>query len=52
MSNLTGIRIEYLAFLNIFYEIQKGCTSIVAENTAGEVYHARSVHFALLRLQF
>jgi len=33
---------------NIFYEIFTACTSIVAEDDAGKLYHARNLDFGLL----
>ncbi|KAI1718773.1 linear amide c-N hydrolase, choloylglycine hydrolase family domain-containing protein [Ditylenchus destructor] len=48
IAEATGISIADLAMLNIFYEISRFCTSIVAENGNGELYHARNLDFGQL----
>ncbi|KAF8360610.1 hypothetical protein PRIPAC_87533 [Pristionchus pacificus] len=41
LSDLTGIQLEQLTLLNLFYEISKACTSIVAIDHGGKVIHGR-----------
>ncbi|KAI1730429.1 beta subunit of n-acylethanolamine-hydrolyzing acid amidase domain-containing protein [Ditylenchus destructor] len=48
IAEATGISVADLAMLNIFYEISRFCTSIVAENGNGELYHARNLDFGQL----
>lgn len=36
-----------IVLYNIFYEIFTVCTSIVAEDTQGKLYHARNLDFGL-----
>ena len=45
MADASGVSIEELTLLNLFYEISKGCTSIVAEDPNGIIYHARNQDF-------
>ncbi|KAE9547755.1 hypothetical protein FO519_009036, partial [Halicephalobus sp. NKZ332] len=45
MADASGVSIEELTLLNLFYEISKGCTSIVAEDSNGIIYHARNQDF-------
>uniref|UniRef100_A0A914ECW2 ceramidase n=1 Tax=Acrobeloides nanus TaxID=290746 RepID=A0A914ECW2_9BILA len=45
LANVTGLPIQQLTLLNLFYEISKGCTSIVAEDPTGRIYHARNQDF-------
>ncbi|KAL4230413.1 N-acylsphingosine amidohydrolase (acid ceramidase) [Mactra antiquata] len=47
ISNVTGIELGEVILYNIFYEIFTVCTSVIAENTAGELYHARNLDFGL-----
>jgi hypothetical protein len=41
MAQITGLPIEEIFILNLFYEISAACTSIVAQDPNGHVYHAR-----------
>lgn len=47
ISNMTGIPLGEVTLYNIFYEIFTVCTSIVAEDTNGVLYHARNLDFGL-----
>ncbi|GMR59016.1 hypothetical protein PMAYCL1PPCAC_29211 [Pristionchus mayeri] len=47
MADLTGIRLEELTLLNLFYEIAKACTSLVAIDVNGKVFHGRNLDFGL-----
>ncbi|GMT10578.1 hypothetical protein PFISCL1PPCAC_1875, partial [Pristionchus fissidentatus] len=47
MADLTGIQIEKLTLLNLFYEIAKACTSLVAMDEQGKVFHGRNLDFGL-----
>lgn len=47
MSNATGIELGELVFFNIFYELFTICTSIVAQDDQGNMYHARNLDFGL-----
>lgn len=43
----TGIDPAAVVLYNIAYELEGGCTSIVAENTNNEIFHARNLDFGL-----
>ncbi|XP_045202882.2 acid ceramidase-like [Mercenaria mercenaria] len=47
MANATGIFVGELFVYNIFYELFTVCTSIVAQDPAGKMYHARNLDFGL-----
>eukprot|EP00056_Hartaetosiga_gracilis_P014147 m.239843 g.239843 ORF g.239843 m.239843 type:complete len:395 (-) comp14124_c0_seq1:316-1500(-) len=47
IANATGIDIGALIFYNVAYEIEGGCTSIIAQNEEGNVFHARNLDFGL-----
>uniref|UniRef100_A0A4W3J6G5 Acid ceramidase n=1 Tax=Callorhinchus milii TaxID=7868 RepID=A0A4W3J6G5_CALMI len=40
-------KVEVFMFFNVFYEIFTVCTSLVAEDTTGKLYHARNLDFGL-----
>jgi len=48
MAEASGISIEDLTMMNLFYELSRFCTSIVAYNTKGEMYHGRNLDFGQL----
>ncbi|XP_013386207.1 acid ceramidase-like [Lingula anatina] len=48
ISKATGIPLGEVLMYNIFYEMFSMCTSIVAEDPAGKLYHARNLDFGLL----
>ncbi|GMR34625.1 hypothetical protein PMAYCL1PPCAC_04820, partial [Pristionchus mayeri] len=48
LADLTGIQVEQLTLLNLFYELSKACTSIVAMDHNGKVFHARNQDFGFL----
>ncbi|GMS81020.1 hypothetical protein PENTCL1PPCAC_3195, partial [Pristionchus entomophagus] len=41
MADLTGIPVEQLTLLNLFYEVDKACTSLIAIDHNGKTYHGR-----------
>jgi acid ceramidase len=45
IANATGISIGEITLMNLFYEVSKGCTSIVAQDPNGVLYHARNQDF-------
>ncbi|PAA81828.1 hypothetical protein BOX15_Mlig012925g5, partial [Macrostomum lignano] len=47
IANMTGIPLGEVTLYNIFYEIFTVCTSIVAEDQKGVLYHARNLDFGL-----
>jgi acid ceramidase len=47
ISNVTGVPLGEIVLYNIFYEIFTVCTSIVAEDPQGKLYHARNLDFGL-----
>ncbi|XP_052276842.1 acid ceramidase-like isoform X2 [Dreissena polymorpha] len=47
ISKATGLEIGEVTLYNIFYEIFTVCTSIIAEDANGTVYHARNLDFGL-----
>ncbi|KAI1705710.1 linear amide c-N hydrolase, choloylglycine hydrolase family domain-containing protein [Ditylenchus destructor] len=48
IAEATGVSVGDLAMLNIFYELSRFCTSIVAEADDGRLYHARNLDFGQL----
>ncbi|XP_067386641.1 acid ceramidase [Emydura macquarii macquarii] len=47
IANVSGIPLGEIIVFNIFYEIFTVCTSIVAEDKTGKLYHARNLDFGL-----
>jgi len=47
ISNVTGVPLGEIVLYNIFYEVFTVCTSIVAEDESGKLYHARNLDFGL-----
>lgn len=47
ISKATGIDLGLLVIVNIAYEIEGVCTSIVAQDESGNLYHARNLDFGL-----
>ncbi|CAE7381010.1 Asah1, partial [Symbiodinium necroappetens] len=47
IANATGISEEEILFVNMMYEIEGGCTSIVAQDADGHVVHGRNLDFGL-----
>jgi acid ceramidase len=47
ISEATGIPLGEIVIYNIFYEIFTVCTSIVAQDPNGKIYHARNLDFGL-----
>jgi len=47
LSKASGIAIGEVLLYNIFYEVFTVCTSIVAEDKKGKLYHARNLDFGL-----
>ena len=47
IANVTGIPMGEIVLYNIFYEIFTVCTSIVAADPQGKLYHARNLDFGL-----
>jgi acid ceramidase len=47
IANATDIPLGRIVLYNVFYEIFTVCTSIVAQDTRGELYHARNLDFGL-----
>ncbi len=47
IANKTGIPLGEVVLYNIFYEVFTVCTSIVAQDTKGQLYHARNLDFGL-----
>uniref|UniRef100_A0A914CUA6 Acid ceramidase n=1 Tax=Acrobeloides nanus TaxID=290746 RepID=A0A914CUA6_9BILA len=48
MANASGLQLGEIVIYNIFYEIFTVCTSIVANDDNGHIYHARNLDFGLL----
>lgn len=42
-----GIPVGAAVLLNIFYEIEAGCTSIVSQDKQGNIIHGRNLDFSL-----
>lgn len=47
ISAATGIDLGLIVLYNIAYEIEGGCTSIVAQDTKGNLIHGRNLDFGL-----
>jgi len=47
IANTTGVPLGEIVLYNIFYEVFTVCTSIVAEDEQGKLYHARNLDFGL-----
>lgn len=47
LSNITGLPLGEVVLYNVFYEFFTLCTSVVAQDTNGEIYHARNLDFGL-----
>jgi len=47
LSDLSGMPVGEVVLYNLFYEFFTVCTSIVAEDANGEIYHARNLDFGL-----
>lgn len=47
IAHATGLNLGEIVLYNIFYEIFTVCTSIVAEDSSGMLYHARNLDFGL-----
>merc|ERR1712072_126034 len=45
MAAATGVNVSDLAILNMAYEITGGCTSIVAQDANGKIFHGRNLDF-------
>jgi len=48
--SLANIPLAKGAMLQFFYEIEAGCTSIVAQDPQGKIYHARNLDFELSQI--
>ncbi|OWF55629.1 acid ceramidase-like [Mizuhopecten yessoensis] len=47
IANVTGLELGEIVFFNVFYEFFTVCTSIVAQDSTGKLYHARNLDFGL-----
>lgn len=47
ISAVSGIPLGEITLFNIFYEVFTVCTSVVAEDFNGNIYHARNLDFGL-----
>lgn len=47
IAKSTGLPVTYIFVYNIMYELMGLCTSIVAEDADGHIYHARNLDFGL-----
>lgn len=47
MSEISGIPFGELVLYNVFYELFTVCTSIIAQDPNGVLYHARNLDFGL-----
>jgi len=47
LAEVTGVPLGEIVLYNIFYEVFTVCTSIVAEDPTGKLYHARNLDFGL-----
>uniref|UniRef100_A0A2C9JL22 Acid ceramidase n=1 Tax=Biomphalaria glabrata TaxID=6526 RepID=A0A2C9JL22_BIOGL len=47
IANAVGMNLGEMVLYNLFYEFFTVCTSIVAEDSLGQLYHARNLDFGL-----
>ncbi|XP_065127838.1 N-acylsphingosine amidohydrolase (acid ceramidase) 1a isoform X1 [Paramisgurnus dabryanus] len=47
IAAVSGVPLGEIALFNIFYEVFTVCTSLVAEDPKGNIYHARNLDFGL-----
>lgn len=47
ISKATGIDLGRLVLMNVAYELEGVCTSIVAQDAQGNLFHARNLDFGL-----
>ncbi|XP_060074170.1 acid ceramidase-like [Ylistrum balloti] len=47
IANVTGLKLGEIVFFNVFYEFFTVCTSIVAQDPTGKLYHVRNLDFGL-----
>lgn len=47
IADVSGLPLGEIMLFNIFYEVFTVCTSLVAEDEAGKLYHARNLDFGL-----
>ncbi|MGH0121314.1 UNVERIFIED_CONTAM: hypothetical protein FKN15_070375 [Acipenser sinensis] len=47
IAYVSGVPLGEVLLFNIFYEVFTVCTSLVAEDTTGKLYHARNLDFGL-----
>lgn len=48
IANATGITMGEMVLYNLFYEIHSFCTSVVAKDVNGKMYHGRNMDFGML----
>lgn len=47
IADTTGVPLGEIVLYNIFYEIFTVCTSVIAQDDSGHIYHARNLDFGL-----
>ncbi|GAA6068165.1 N-acylsphingosine amidohydrolase (acid ceramidase) 1a [Tachysurus ichikawai] len=47
IASVSGVPLGEVVLFNIFYEVFTVCTSVVAEDLNGKIYHARNLDFGL-----
>ncbi|KAM9330414.1 acid ceramidase [Gastrophryne carolinensis] len=48
VAEASGLPLGEVMLFNIFYEVFSACTSLVAQDTSGRLFHARNLDFGLL----
>uniref|UniRef100_A0AC35U678 Ceramidase n=1 Tax=Rhabditophanes sp. KR3021 TaxID=114890 RepID=A0AC35U678_9BILA len=48
IAEASGVAVADLAMMNIFYELSRFCTSIIADNDKNEIFHVRNLDFGQL----
>ncbi|CAJ0557889.1 unnamed protein product, partial [Mesorhabditis spiculigera] len=48
IADASGVPVEQIAMMNVFYELSRYCTSIVAEDATGGMWHGRNLDFGQL----
>uniref|UniRef100_A0A6B2LAN1 N-acylethanolamine-hydrolyzing acid amidase n=1 Tax=Arcella intermedia TaxID=1963864 RepID=A0A6B2LAN1_9EUKA len=46
-ARVSGIPLEVVTLLNIIYEVEAGCTSIISQDLQGRIFHSRNLDFNL-----
>ena len=51
IANATGLPLGDIVIMNLYYELDSGCTSILAQNKEGQILHGRNLDYGIAGLQ-